>query len=92
VRPLLLLCALVLCAPPARAQQAQADPAFAVEAARPAAWLAVSPLPPELEPRWAREALEGESEAQPSVGNFLYQLLLAAATALVTALIWRVVF
>jgi hypothetical protein len=92
VRPLLLLCVLALCAPSALAQRAPVESAPAVEAVSPATWLAVLPLPPELEPRWAREALEGAEEAQPGVGNFLYQLLLAAATALVTALIWRVVF
>ena len=40
----------------------------------------------------AETADAATAAAQPSAGNFLYQVLLAAVTALITALIWRAVF
>ena len=88
--PMLLL--LLLCAVPAVAQERAPAEAGAVQPT--AALSAVRPLPPELRvaapARVQNAATTGAAAAaQPSVENFLYQVLLAAVTALVTALVWR---
>lgn len=47
------------------------------------------------ETRLAPSIIESDSEAaaaQPTMRNFLYQVLLAAVTALITALVWKAVF
>lgn len=42
--------------------------------------------------RAVKAAPASSSAAQPTMGGFLYQVFLAAVTALVTALIWKAVF
>lgn len=46
----------------------------------------------ERAPRVAENGDSGAAVAQPTMGGFLYQVFLAAVTALVTALIWKAVF
>lgn len=43
-------------------------------------------------PAASAKASAETAAAQPSMRNFLYQVFLAAVTALVTALIWKAVF
>lgn len=46
----------------------------------------------QLAPVMAENGDSGAAVAQPTMSGFLYQVLLAAVTALVTALIWKAVF
>jgi hypothetical protein len=90
-----LLISLLLCASPAWGQSMpiMVPPGQPVPAPPPTEPGAGDLAPAGEEPRLhAAEERAAAVAAQPTAQGFLYQVLLAAVTALVTALIWKAVF
>jgi hypothetical protein len=92
-----VLLLLLLAAPAAHAQEPAAPAAQGPVRAEPSPLRPSAPEIPRLEHERqisaaATRAMGTTREAEPSGRDFLYQILLTAVSALVTALVWKAVF